>query len=217
MTINRLPNGVAFVSDQMHSTKICALGFRFAVGSSHERGGQGGITHFVEHMLFKGTPARSAFDISAAFDRFGGYLNAYTDRESVFVFCVVPGIHGLAAADVICDMVENALFDAAEVEKERDVILSEIAAAKEDPEEAALDAIAAAIFPGDGLAQSIAGTEESVTALARDQLHAWYREHFAQGELAVYAAGNTDFAAVEERLSLLGQRPPPKKKVVCGM
>jgi predicted Zn-dependent peptidase len=193
-----LPNGVAFVSDMVNTSRVCAIGFRFAVGSRHEEPGQNGITHFVEHLLFKGTRTRTAFDIAAAFDRIGGYLNAYTERECVMVYAVVPALHAEKAVEILCDMTEHSLFLAAEIEKEREVIVSEIETSRDDAEEAALDAAACAVFPGQRISASISGIEETVRRLCREELFDWYRTHIVQGELAVYVAGNTESGSAED-------------------
>ena len=142
-----LSNNVVLVTESVATVKTAAVGFWFPVGSRYEGEGQRGVCHFVEHMVFKGTTTRSAFDIALAFDRMGGYLNAFTDRETMCLHCVVPAIHLRQALEVMVDMASNSVFDQKELERERAVIQSEIVSSQDDPEEAALDAASEAVWP----------------------------------------------------------------------
>ena len=140
-------NGVTLIAEPIEAVRTAAIGFWFSCGSRYEKEGHRGVSHFAEHMLFKGTESRSAFDIAAAFDRMGGYANAFTEREQVCLYCVVPAVHAGDALDILCDMAENSVFPDAEIERERFVIESEITASLDDPEEAALDAVAEILWP----------------------------------------------------------------------
>ncbi len=192
-----LSNNVVLVTEPVAAVQTAAVGFWFPVGSRHEDEGQRGASHFVEHMIFKGTATRSAFDIALAFDRIGGYLNAFTDRESLCLHCVVPAMHLRRAVEVLVDMVSNSRLDEREVERERAVIQSEIVSSQDDPEEAALDAASEAVWPGHPLAAPIAGTVEEVGRLTRQMLVDWYQSHIVHGPLVICAAGNLDQQALE--------------------
>lgn len=187
-----LSNNVVLVTEPVATVKTAAVGFWFPVGSRHEGEGQRGVCHFVEHMIFKGTATRSAFDIALAFDRMGGYLNAFTDRETICLHCVVPAIHLRQALEVMVDMTSNSVFDQKELERERAVIQSEIVSSQDDPEEAALDAASEAVWPAHPLSAPIAATVEEVGSLTREILMDWYRTHIVSGPLVICAAGNLD-------------------------
>jgi predicted Zn-dependent peptidase len=206
MTVVTLPNRVPFVYDHIPESRVCALSVRFAVGSRHEGAAQQGITHFVEHLLFKGTASRSAFAIAASFDRMGGYLNAYTERDCVVVYCVIPGARALEAAEILVDMAQSSLLTDDDIAKEREVIIAEIIAAQDDPEDAANDAAMAAVYPNHPLSAPIAGTPDSVRALTNDALRAWYHAHVASGPCAIYAAGRADYGALGEIFAKLRPR-----------
>ncbi|MBQ4331193.1 MAG: insulinase family protein [Spirochaetaceae bacterium] len=187
-----LSNNVVLVTESVATVKTAAVGFWFPVGSRYEGEGQRGVCHFVEHMVFKGTTTRSAFDIALAFDRMGGYLNAFTDRETMCLHCVIPAIHLRQALEVMVDMASNSVFDQKELERERAVIQSEIVSSQDDPEEAALDAASEAVWPAHPLSAPIAGTVEEVGSLTRETLVDWYRSHIVSGPLVICAAGNLD-------------------------
>src|SRR5574344_996819 len=143
----KLRNGVMLITEPVAAAKTTAIGFWFYGGSRLEPASLRGVTHFTEHMLFKGTQSRSPFDIACAFDRMGGYINAYTEREDVCLYCVIPSEHVCAALAVLCDMTSHAVFDKQELARELKVIESEIISAQDDPEEAALDAVGEAVWP----------------------------------------------------------------------
>lgn len=140
VTTQILDNNVLLITEPVEGVKTASIGFWFRTGSRFESAETRGVTHFVEHMLFKGTKTRSPFDIAVSFDRIGGYINAFTERENMCVHCVVPSAHVETALEVMCDMTQNSVFASEELERERDVIISEIISSQDDPEEAALDA-----------------------------------------------------------------------------
>ncbi|MGI5172534.1 insulinase family protein [Treponema sp. OMZ 840] len=199
-------NGVTLIAEPIEAVRTAAIGFWFSCGSRYEKAGHRGVSHFAEHMLFKGTKSRSAFDIAAAFDRMGGYANAFTEREQVCLYCVVPAVYARNALDILCDMTENSVFPDSELERERSVIESEIIASSDDPEEAALDAVAEILWPDNPLSLPIAGTVEDVQSLSADFLRSWYAEFFQQGELTVCISGNIDIFEMQNRLEKMKNR-----------
>jgi predicted Zn-dependent peptidase len=201
----KLRNGVILIEEPIVTGKTAAIGFWFYTGSRGENAENRGVTHFTEHMLFKGTKKRTTFDIACAFDRMGGYINAYTERENVCVYCVVPSSSVNVALDILCDMTENAVFDGIELEREREVVESEIITSKDDPEESALDAVENAVWPDQMISASISGTVEQVKSLRREDLISWYEEHFVHGTMCACVAGSFNMKTVEERLSRLGR------------
>jgi predicted Zn-dependent peptidase len=187
---------------------IAAIALRFNTGSRRENSHNSGVSHFVEHMLFKGTAERSSFELASAFDGMGGYANAYTDKECVVVYCVVPANGGMSALEIMLDMVFNSQFGDAVIEVEREVIISEIISSHDDAEEEALDRTAEAVWKKNSIALSIAGKEESVASLSRAKIYNWYKKYFAHGAFTVFAAGNIHAPAFEKRLSKI----PPRIK-----
>src|SRR5574344_87766 len=198
-----LRNGVMLITEPVAAAKTAAIGFWFSTGSRDEPDDKRGITHFVEHMLFKGTKTRTPFEIASVFDKMGGYLNAYTEREDVCVYCVVPSAHVQEALDILCDMVTHAVFDQKEMEHELKVIESEIISAQDDPEEAALDAVGDSVWPHQKISSSISGTIEEVETLSRNDLFNWYTDRFIHGELTVSVAGNFDRDLITSKLEML--------------
>ena len=130
-----LANNTRLVMEPVAASNSAAIGFWFSVGSRDEPDGFQGATHFIEHLLFKGTRTRTSRDIALFFDRAGGYINAFTEREVMCVMCVVPPDMAIPAVDLIIEMLYDSLLDPAEIATERDVILSEIMAVNDDPEE----------------------------------------------------------------------------------
>ena len=201
-----LSNNVTLITEPVAGVKTAAVGFWFRTGSRFEPENMRGISHFVEHMLFKGTSTRSAFDIAASFDRIGGYINAYTDRENLCIHCVVPADYVTDAVKIITDMTSSSLFDSKEVERERSVIKNEIIASLEDSEEVALDAASAAVWPNHPVSVPIAGTVEDVEGLSREDLYSWYTDYIKNGATVVCVAGCFEKECLESVLETLPNR-----------
>ena len=198
-----LGNGVILIREPVVTVKTAAIGFWFYTGSRLETEANRGVTHFTEHMLFKGTKTKSAYDIACAFDRMGGYINAYTEREDVCMYCVVPSPRAGEALSIMCDMAENAVFAGEELEREREVVENEILTAEDDPEDSALDAAENSVWPGQTVSASISGTVKQVESLERDDLAGWYESRFVRGKLCVCIAGDFDGDDAAEKLSRL--------------
>lgn len=201
-----LSNNVTLITEPVAGVKTAAVGFWFRTGSRFEPENMRGISHFVEHMLFKGTNTRSAFDIAASFDRIGGYINAYTDRENLCIHCVVPADYVTDAVKIITDMTSSSLFDSKEVERERSVIKNEIIASLEDSEEVALDAASAAVWPNHPVSVPIAGTVEDVEGLSREDLYSWYTDYIKNGATVVCVAGSFEQDCLKSVLETLPNR-----------
>lgn len=186
-------NNISLVAENLPSLKTVSIGFFFSVGSRYEDETCSGITHFCEHLLFKGTVGKSAYEISCAFDKIGGYANAWTDRENLCLFCVVPAQFATEAAKTMVDMIENSQFDDEETEKERTVIENEILLSADDPEEAASDGFFACLWGDSSLGQLIAGDVDGVKKISSSALKAWYGERIQRAPFLICAAGNTGF------------------------
>lgn len=191
-----LPSGLRIVTEQMAGARSASIGVWVGVGSRDETPALHGCSHFLEHLLFKGTRERSALDISVALDAVGGEFNAFTAKEYTCFHARVLDDDLPMAIDVLGDMVTNSLLTAADVEAERDVILDEIAMHDDDPDDVVHNLFAHQAWGDTPLGRPIAGTHDSITAMSRDQIHRFYRRHYRPGTMVVAAAGSVDHATV---------------------
>jgi predicted Zn-dependent peptidase len=166
-----LPNGLRILSSNMPHTRSVCIALFIGVGSRYESDREAGTSHYIEHLLFRGTPRHPlARDISEAIEGVGGILNGATDKELTFYWCKVTRPHFAAAAAVLVDMLRNSLFRLEDIEKERQVIVEEIHMAKDSPSQQVGLLIDTLLWPGHPLGRDIAGTVESVNSLGRDHL-----------------------------------------------
>ncbi|MDR6637794.1 pitrilysin family protein [Paenarthrobacter nitroguajacolicus] len=193
-----LPGGVRVLTEAMPGQRSATIGFWVAVGSRDEADGQHGSTHFLEHLLFKGTKRRTALEIASAFDEVGGESNAATAKESTCYFARVLDTDLPMAIDVIADMITGAVLDPAELEQERDVILEEIAMDSDDPTDVAHEKFVAAVLGSHPLARPIGGTPDAIKAVARDSVWEHYQRYYRPEELVITAAGGLDHDVVCE-------------------
>jgi predicted Zn-dependent peptidase len=196
-----LPGGVRVVTEFMPGLRSATIGAWVGVGSRDERDGHHGATHFLEHLLFKGTGRRSALEIAEAFDAVGGEANAATGKEHTCYYARVLDADLPMAVEVISDMVTSARLDADELELERGVILEELAMNDDDPSDVAHEQFAAVVLGDHPLGRPIGGTPATIRAVPRDAVWAHYREHYAPGSLVVTAAGGVDHDALCDQLS----------------
>ncbi|SOC88243.1 Predicted Zn-dependent peptidase [Curtobacterium sp. 314Chir4.1] len=203
-----LPSGVRVLTEAMPGASSTSLGFWVGVGSRDERAGQYGSTHFLEHLLFKGTAKRSALDIAIAFDSVGGEHNAATAKEYTCYYSRVRDADVPMAIEVIGDMVTGSVLESAAFDVERGVILEELAMAADDPADVAGEAFFAAAFDGHALGRPIGGTPESIRAVGRDEVLAHYREHYAPNGIVVTAAGAIDHDRFCELVEAVFQGAP---------
>lgn len=191
-----LPGGIRVLTEQMPGHRSATLGAWLAVGSRDETDGHHGSTHFLEHLLFKGTRRRSAMDIAVAFDAVGGEANAATGKEFTCYYARVMGRDVAMAVDVILDMVTSAVLDPTDFDVERGVILEELAMASDDPAEVAHEEIAAAVFGDHPLGRPIGGTPASIRNVSREAVWQHYRRTYTPEELVITAAGSIDHDAL---------------------
>lgn len=190
---NRLfDNGIRLITEPIATTEAVAIGFWFSSGSRDEREGERGVTHFVEHMLFKGAHSLSSREIARFFDRAGGYVNAFTEREMLCVHCVVPSTCAASAAKTLIDMIYESHFTDESIEKERSVIISEILSTLDDPEETGMDMAIEAMYPGHPFSRPIAGTVRDVESLSSREIRDYYRSLLESMPPVVTVAGRFD-------------------------
>ena len=191
-----LPGGVRVLTEAMPGQRSATIGFWVGVGSRDEAPGQHGSTHFLEHLLFKGTKRRTALEIASAFDEVGGESNAATAKESTCYFARVLDTDLPMAIDVIADMITGAVLDPAEMEQERDVILEELAMDSDDPTDVAHENFVAAVLGTHPLGRPIGGTPAAIRGVARDSVWEHYRRYYRPDELVITAAGGLEHDVV---------------------
>ncbi|GAB2459950.1 M16 family metallopeptidase [Xylanimonas ulmi] len=197
-TIRRsvLPGGVRVLTEHMPGQRSATVGAWVGVGSRDETDGHHGSTHFLEHLLFKGTTQRSAMDIAEAFDAVGGEANAATGKEHTCYYARVLDSDLPMAIDVIADMVTSARLDEGELETERGVILEELAMNDDDPSDVVHEEFAQAVLGAHPLGRPIGGTPDTIRAVPRDAVWEHYRWHYRPDTLVVAAAGGVDHDTV---------------------
>jgi predicted Zn-dependent peptidase len=191
-----LPGGLRVVTEAMPGVRSAAIGVWVGVGSRDEAPTLSGASHFLEHLLFKGTPSRSALDISVSLDEVGGEFNAFTAKEYTCFHARVLDEDLPLAVDVLGDMVTSSTIAPADVEAEREVILDEIAMHDDDPDDVVHNLFAEKAWGSSPLGRPIAGTVESIQSLTRTQIARYYRSRYAPENMVVSVAGNVDHAAV---------------------
>ncbi|MGH2534627.1 MAG: M16 family metallopeptidase, partial [Thermomicrobiales bacterium] len=185
-----LDNGVRVVTGPMTGVRSTALIFYYGVGSRYEKPKIAGVSHFLEHMLFKGTERRpDPMQISQEIEGVGGILNAATGRESTNYWCKVPSSHFALAFDVLADILRNSVIDAKELDKERGVIVEEIRSINDSPEELVHEVIDEVVWGKQGVGRSVAGSEETVGAIDRDAMHGFWQRNYRPDRLVVAAGG----------------------------
>jgi predicted Zn-dependent peptidase len=191
-----LPGGLRVVTEAMPGVRSASVGIWVPVGSRDETPALAGTSHFLEHLLFKGTTRRSALDIASAMDAVGGEFNAFTEKEHTCYYATVLDRDLPLALDIVADVVLDATITAQDVDVERGVVLEEIAMRDDDPGDLVHDEFSAALFGDVPLGRSILGTEESIHALSRRQVHGYYRRRYTSDAMVVSVAGNVDHGEV---------------------
>ncbi len=191
-----LPGGLRVVTEAMAGVRSASIGVWVGIGSRDESPTLHGASHFLEHLLFKGTPTRSAMDISVSLDAVGGEFNAFTAKEYTCFHARVLDVDLPLAVDVLGDMITSSVISAADVEAEREVILDEIAMHDDDPEDVVSNLYAETAWGTSALGRPIAGTHDSITGLTRAQITRFYRSTYRPENMVVAVAGNVDHAAV---------------------
>ncbi|WP_069461855.1 M16 family metallopeptidase [Actinacidiphila rubida] len=191
-----LPGGLRVVTETLPTVRSATFGIWAGVGSRDETPALNGATHYLEHLLFKGTQRRSALDISSAIDAVGGEMNAFTAKEYTCYYARVLDTDLPLAIDVVSDMLTGSLIRQEDLDAERGVVLEEIAMTEDDPGDQVHDLFTTALLGDSPLGRPVLGTVETINALTRDQVARFYRKHYDPTRLVVAAAGNIDHATV---------------------
>lgn len=198
-----LANGVRVITEHMPLVRSASIGLWVGVGSSHETSQLRGISHCIEHMLFKGTRSRTAREIAEFMDSIGGNLNAFTDKETTCYHARVVDASVDVTLDLLGDMFLNSVFDPVELRKEQQVILEEIRMYDDSPEEVAHDLFIRSVWAGSPLGEPTIGYEETVTAVTQEAIRAYMRERYTPDSVVLTAAGNVDHEAIAAQAQTL--------------
>jgi predicted Zn-dependent peptidase len=196
-----LPSGLRVLTEAIPAMRSVSFGIWVSIGSRDEIPELSGASHFLEHLLFKGTRRRSALDISAEIEAVGGETNAFTAKEYTCYYARVLDADLPLAIDVMCDLVADSVLAEADVETERGVILEEIAMVDDEPGDEVHDLFADAVYGDHPLGRRISGTVETISALTRDEIYGFYRGRYAAPTVVVAAAGGLDHDEVVERVA----------------
>ena len=201
--VTKLANGLTIATDRMEQVETVSVGVWVEVGTRYESAAVNGVSHMLEHMAFKGTRRRSARAIAEEIEAVGGHLNAYTGREGTTYFAKVMKEEIGLALDIIADILQHSVFDPAELEREREVILQEIGQARDTPDDIVFDHFQATAYPDQPLGRPVLGTEETVTGMQRDALVGHMARHYRAGRMILAAAGKLDHQDLVERAKAL--------------
>lgn len=205
VTINTMKNGVRVVSETITHVRSVSIGIWVKAGSATEEPGEEGIAHFIEHMLFKGTPTRSAKEIAQAFDLFGGDVNAFTTKEATCFYATVLDDQAEEAIKILSDMILNSNLDEKEMQKEKTVIIDELASIEDSPEEDADERLWALMYPQHPIGKPIGGTAEHVQSFTRQQVLLFMDRFYTSDKMVISVAGNfkdTLLETIEEQFGM---------------
>src|SRR6202051_341192 len=185
-----LPKGVRVITERMHRVRSVSVGVWIGTGSREEAVHQSGISHFIEHMVFKGTKNRSAEQIARSVDSIGGGLDAFTSKELVSYNVKVLDEHLPEAFDVVTDLVRNPLFAVEDIEKEKGVILEELKMEVDNPEYLIHEIFSSTFWKGHALGRPILGTKQTIRTFDREKVEKYYKQFYAPSNIPTTAAGN---------------------------
>ena len=195
-----MPNGLRVIGERIPHFRSASVGLWVGTGSQHETPAEAGLSHFLEHMVFKGTEKRTARQIAEEMDAVGGQLNAFTSKECTCFYAKTVDEHLPLAMDVVCDLAVHPSFDAKEMEKEKGVVLEEISMSEDTPEDLVHELLMLAYYGDQPIARPILGTEERISGYARQDLVNYWSARYRPQNCVFSIAGNYDWAQVQELL-----------------
>lgn len=197
---HKLSNGVMVYWNPMKESRAASIGVWVKAGSRFETSEEGGVTHFLEHMCFKGTKTRSAQEIANEMDYLGGEMNAFTSQEVTSFYATVLSENAERAGELLGDLLTNSIFDSVELERERGVVLEELAESMDDPEDRVMESLFRVYFGEHPFGSPILGTEETINRFSEDSVRRYFKDHYHPGNLFVTIAGNLDWSDMLETL-----------------
>lgn len=212
-----LANGMRIIGERITHVNSVSIGIWIKTGSRNETPENNGVSHFIEHMLFKGTKKRNSKEIAACIDNVGGQLNAFTSKENTCFYVKVLDTHLDLAVDLLSDMINDSLFDEKELIKEKGVIIEEIGMYEDNPEEMVHDILTNIIWNRDPLGMPILGTKETLDSMSRDTLIQYLKEQYTPENMVLSISGNYDFntvvALAEEKFGKMESKPDSGNKL----
>lgn len=208
--VTTLPSGLRIATDHMPHLETASLGVWVGAGSRHEMANEHGLSHLLEHMAFKGTRRRSARDIAEEIESAGGDLNAATSTEHTAYYAHVLAEDAALALDILADILTESTFDSAELEREKGVILQEIGAVEETPDDLVFEIFNAAAFPDQPIGRPILGTPEKVSGFGRDAINTYLDSHYRAGATVIGAAGAIEHAFIRDEVARRFERLAPQ-------
>jgi len=208
-------NGLRIVSEHIPHVRSVAVGIWVQAGSRYELPEENGLTHFIEHMLFKGTATRTARQIAEEFDRIGGNINAFTSKENTCYYAKVLDHHAKYAVEILADMFFHSLFDPSEIDKERQVVLEEINMVEDTPDDIVHEYLWRAMFENDPLGSPILGTEETLNSFTRESILSYMEKHYTPENVVISVAGNIPEGFSDYIESLFGQFDQKESKALA--
>ena len=213
-----LDSGARIILENVANTEVASIGLWQLSGSRDESVRQVGYSHFLEHMLFKGTAKRNAYQIAQTTERVGGYLNAFTEKEVTCFYCTLPGEHIDVAVDVLTDMYFSSLFEEQELEKEKAVIINEIKTIEDNPEEKGQQIYLENLWTDHPLSRKITGEVEDVEAINRQRVLSFYKQRYHPATTVVTASGKIDAQRLASALQAVFSRnsksPPEVRREI---
>jgi predicted Zn-dependent peptidase len=215
---DRLDSGITVLAEEVPGVRSAALGVWIRSGSRNEKPEQCGLSHFIEHMAFKGTETRSAFEIARSLESVGGHLDAFSSKEYTCYYARVLDEHLSLAVEVLSDILCHSVFDTKEIEKEKKVVVDEIRTLEDTPDDEIHDLFASAVWRGHSLGRSILGSRETVRAFTRDDVAGFFHENYVAPNVIVSVAGKFDYPAlldlVTRSFTLPSNAAPPDDSVI---
>jgi predicted Zn-dependent peptidase len=213
--VSTLANGLRVATDRIDTIDTVSLGLWVEVGTRHEAPEVNGVAHFLEHMAFKGTERRSARAIAEEIEAVGGHLNAYTSRESTAYYAKVLKEDAPLALDILADILQHSVFDPAELERERTVILQEIGQANDTPDDIIFDHFQECAFPDQAMGRPVLGSPEIIKRLSREAVTAYLNDHYGAERMVLSVAGNIEHDRVVDLAEKLLSALPRERAVTA--
>jgi predicted Zn-dependent peptidase len=205
---SRLPSGLTVLTEEVPSVRSVAIGFWVKVGAKKEPLNLLGISHFIEHLVFKGSKKYSARQISEIFDSLGGEINAFTSKEYTCFYTRLLDEHIPQGLDVLSDMLENPLFKEKDIKSEKKVVFEEIAMYEDSPDEKIHDLFASVLFKGHPLSKNVLGKKETLLSIQREDLFSFYRSYYTPTNTVLVASGHISHnELIENTLPILKEDP----------
>ncbi|MGG0657984.1 M16 family metallopeptidase [Rummeliibacillus pycnus] len=198
-------NGVRILVEKLPYVRSVSMGIWVNIGSGNERPEENGITHFIEHMLFKGTYSRTAKEIAESFDRIGGQLNAFTSKENTCYYAVTLDHHAIEAMSILADMFFHSKFEETDIEKERQVIFEEMAMVEDTPDDDVDERLWSVMYPNHSIGAPILGTEETLATFTKDKIETYMSENYTPDKVVISVAGNVTDQLLTSIITLFDQ------------